>query len=101
VLGNTCENVLQLLDRGQLDHREGIKEMATARLILELEIYETQKAEWLQHHRDEFVVLKERELIGFFPTFHQAYLAGVAKYGMETDFLVKRVVPQEPIFEVL
>jgi hypothetical protein len=71
-----------------------------SRLIVESELYETHKTEWLQKHRDEFVVIKERELLGFFPNFYEAYSAGVQKYGINTDFLVKRVVPQEPLFEV-
>jgi hypothetical protein len=70
------------------------------RLSVEIDFYETQKSEWLQDHRDEFVVLKGTDLLGFFPNFHEAYFAGSEKYGAGTDFLVKRVVPQEPLFEV-
>lgn len=68
--------------------------MATApptRLIVELELYETHKTEWLQSHRDQFVVIKEKNLLGFFGDFHEAYRAGVDKFGVATDFLVKRV----------
>jgi hypothetical protein len=71
-----------------------------ARLSAETELYEAHKREWLQSHRGEFVVIKDNALLGFFADFHDAYSAGVAKYGMETDFLVKRVVPQEPVFVV-
>jgi len=77
--------------------------MSTApptRLSAETELYEAHKREWLQSHRDEFVVIKDTDLLGFFTDFHDAYSAGVAKYGMDTDFLVKRVVPQEPVFVV-
>jgi hypothetical protein len=77
--------------------------MATAppaRLGVETQLYEAQKSKWLQTHRDKFVVIKEQSLLGFFDNFHQAYTAGVAEYGMDTDFLVKRVVPQEPVFLV-
>src|SRR5206468_9036377 len=59
---------------------------------------EAQKSEWLRTHRDQFVVIKDQSLLGFFDNFHQAYTAGVAEYGMNIDFLVKRVVPQEPVF---
>lgn len=77
--------------------------MSTApptRLSAETELYEAHKREWLQSHRGKFVVIKDTALLGFFTDFHDAYSAGVAKYGMETDFLVKRVVPQEPVFVV-
>jgi hypothetical protein len=75
--------------------------MFPTRLSLETEFYENHKAEWLQNHRDKFVVVKGREVLGFFTTFHEAYSAGVQKYGIETDFLVKQILPQEPVFEVL
>ena len=70
------------------------------RLAIESALYEAKKSEWLQSHRDEFAVVKGKDLLGFFSSFHEAYSAGVEKYGINTDFLVKRVVPQEPLFEV-
>lgn len=77
--------------------------MATApptRLSVELEFYETRKSEWLKTHKGEFVVVKGTHLLGFFGAFRQAYSAGVEKYGIDTDFLVKRVVLHEPVFVV-
>jgi hypothetical protein len=71
-----------------------------SRLSAELEFYERHKAEWLETKRDQFVVIKGNDLLGFYTDFHQAYLAGVAKYGINTDFLVKRVVLHEPVFVV-
>ena len=68
------------------------------RLTVEREFYEARKGEWLKSHRDEFAVVKGNDLLGFFPDFHGAYRAGVEKYGIQTDFLVRRVVPQEPVF---
>jgi hypothetical protein len=78
--------------------------MATApptRLSTELELYEAHKPEWLQSHRDEFVVVKGKGLLGFFTSFHEAYSAGVHEYGADADFLVKRVVPQDAVFVML
>ncbi|HMC30179.1 MAG TPA: hypothetical protein VKL99_05050 [Candidatus Angelobacter sp.] len=77
--------------------------MSTApppRLTAELELYEAHKSEWLKSHRDEFAVVKGNHLLGFYANFHEAYSAGVEKYGINADFLVKRVVPQEPVFVV-
>jgi hypothetical protein len=74
--------------------------MLPTRLRIETELYEAHKSEWLQNHHNEFVVVKDKELLGFFPNFHDAYLAGVKKYGTSADFLVKRVVSKEPLFEV-
>lgn len=70
------------------------------RLTAELELYESLKLEWLKNHRDEFAVVKGKKLLGFFGNFHEAYSAGVKEFGIEADFLVKRVVPQEPVFVI-
>lgn len=70
------------------------------RLQAELQYYEAHKAEWLRKHRDDFVVVRDVELLGFFSDFPSAYQAGAEKYGMDSDFLVKRVTPQEPVFVV-
>lgn len=70
------------------------------RLSTEIEFYETRKSEWLRSHQDEFVVVKGTEVLGFFSNFHNAYRAGVERYGVQADFLVKRVVAQEPVFVV-
>jgi hypothetical protein len=78
--------------------------MSTApptRLSKEIEYYENRKTEWLKSHRNEFVVIKGSTVLGFFPEFHDAYFAGAEKYEINTDFLVKRVVPREPVFMVL
>jgi hypothetical protein len=77
--------------------------MSTApptRLTVELELYEAHKTEWLRDHRDEFAVIKDKRLVGFFGNFHEAYSSGVKEFGIAADFLVKRVVPQEPVFVV-
>lgn len=70
------------------------------RLNAELNFYEKHKPEWLRTHQQEFVVIKADNLLGFFPSFHSAYSAGVVEYGADTDFLVKRVLPHDPVFVV-
>ncbi|HEY6251414.1 MAG TPA: hypothetical protein VI685_15760 [Candidatus Angelobacter sp.] len=77
--------------------------MSTAsprRLSAEIEFYESQKTEWLKSHRDQFAVVKGNDVLGFFTDFHRAYLAGATEYGIDTDFLVRRVVLHEPMFVV-
>ena len=77
--------------------------MATAtpnRLAQELQVYDIHKTEWLQRNHGQFVVIKGTEILGFFQEFHEGYYAGVEKYGMGADFLVKRVVDQEPVFVI-
>jgi hypothetical protein len=74
--------------------------MATSpptRLAVEIEFYERHKSEWLKKYRNQYVVAKGEELLGFFVEFRDAYFAGVEKYGSNTDFLVKPIVEQEPV----
>jgi hypothetical protein len=70
------------------------------RLDAETQLYETHKHEWLQNHPGKFVVIRGNVPLGFFTEFHDAYRAGVERYGIDTDFLVKRIVAQEPVFLV-
>lgn len=77
--------------------------MATSeenRLSTELMFYEGHKAVWLEQHRGEYVVVKEASPLGFFPSFKEAYTAGVVAWGIGTDFLVKQIVEHEPVFFV-
>lgn len=70
------------------------------RLSAEIEFYETQKTKWLKSHRDDYVVVKGNDVLGFFKNFHEAYFAGYERFGAHVDFLVKRIAPQEPVFVV-
>jgi hypothetical protein len=70
------------------------------RLGAELEFYEAHKADWLTTEAGRFVVIKGSQLLGFFEDFHSAYCTGAEKYGVDSDFLVKRVALQEPVFVV-
>lgn len=71
-----------------------------ARLAVELEYYAQHKAEWLAQRTGHYVVIKNTQLLGFYPTFEAAYRAGAALYGLNTDFLVKRILEYEPVFFV-
>ena len=70
------------------------------RLAVELQFYAAHKSEWLEKHANEFVVVKENCVLGFFATFEAAFRAGVRAFGVEKDFLVKQVLPQDPVYFV-
>ena len=72
-----------------------------ARLAPELQYFDQHKAEWLAHNPGQYVVIKDRGLLGFYPNFESAYRAGAARYGLDTDFLVKQILEHEPVFFVL
>jgi hypothetical protein len=69
------------------------------RLKSEMELFEKHRLEWIRHHHHQFAVIKHQRLLGFFNEFHDAYSAGIENFG-DGDFLVKRVVEQEPVFVV-
>lgn len=70
------------------------------RLSAELNYYALHKSEWLSQQSGKYVVIKERDVLGFFPSFQDAFRAGAVQYGLETDFLVKQIVEREPVFFV-
>ncbi|HYM78814.1 MAG TPA: hypothetical protein VE377_22775 [Candidatus Dormibacteraeota bacterium] len=70
------------------------------RLITELELYKLRKSEWLSLHAGHYVVVKGRDVLGFYPDFVAAYSAGAGAWGPNTDFLVKQVLEFEPTFSV-
>lgn len=71
-----------------------------SRLAVELEYYAQHKAEWLSRKTGKYVVIKDSAPLGFYPNFEAAYRAGAAKYGLNTDFLVKQILEHEPVFFV-
>lgn len=70
------------------------------RLASELDFYGLRRNEWLQRHSGEYVVMKGTNVLGFYPAFDEAYAAGASAWGTGTDFLVRQVLPHEPVFEV-
>ena len=70
----------------------------------EIALYETRRCEWLSSHLNEFVVIADQQVAGFFPDFVAAFTAGVQTFGTKRLFLVKQVCavdPVYPVFEVL
>jgi hypothetical protein len=66
-------------------------------MILDLEIAEFERLlpGWLQEgRRGRWVVLKGREVAGFFSTFDEAYREGVKRWGV-TNMLIERVLLEE------
>jgi hypothetical protein len=72
-----------------------LKSGAEAALATELITYRDHLDEWLSH-KGRYVVIKGREIAGFFPDRRSAVEAGIAAYG-PGPFLVKQVVEKEPI----
>jgi len=70
------------------------------RLVKELEFYALHKDEWIKTHRAYYVVVKDENVLDFFPNFETAYRAGALRGGIHTDFLVRQIVDDEPVVSV-
>ncbi len=66
----------------------------------ELSYYEAKKREWLSSHAEEFVLISDHSDAGFFPTYETAFRAGLQRFGVSRDFLIKQVVEHEPVFVI-
>jgi hypothetical protein len=71
---------------------------AKAPLAAELTTYRERLDDLLQH-KGQYVVIKGREVAGFFRGRRSAVEAAVAKYG-RGPFLVKKIVEKEPIWRI-
>ena len=78
--------------------QETEKAFELVELQKELEFFESKKAEWLQDHRDKYVLIKGEEFIDVFASFEDTYKAGVKLYGNQ-PFLIKKVTEVEPVEE--
>lgn len=67
-------------------------------LMHELDYYARHKGEWLRQKSGKYVVIKQGNVLGFFASFEKAYRAGATSYGIDTSFLVKQIVENEPVF---
>jgi hypothetical protein len=77
--------------------------MGTASEPMDLErerqYFEGHRSELVDKYNNLFVLIKGDQLISAFPTAEAAYEAGIEKFEME-PFLVKQVLPEEPISSV-
>ncbi len=69
-------------------------------LAEELFWYESNKTDWLKSHQGQFVLIGGKKAAGFFPNYEAAFEAGLAAFGLGTDFLIKQVVEHEPVFVI-
>ena len=68
------------------------------RLEEELGVFELHKKEWLRSNPGDFVVVAGANVIGFYSDFESALKAGLTVVGLGTDFLVKQVLAEEPVY---
>jgi hypothetical protein len=71
-----------------------------SRLATEVAFYAEHKAEWLEGHSGQYVVAQDRNVLGFYDSWENAFKAGVVAFGVRRDFLVKQVLAREPVYFV-
>jgi hypothetical protein len=64
----------------------------------ELQVFEQHKQEWLHTNAGEFVVVVGSKVVGFHPDYESAFKAGLSAAGLGTNFLLKQVWAEEPVY---
>jgi len=74
--------------------------MSPEKMILEseLRVFENHRREWLRAHLGKFVVIGKGKVAGFFDDYESALQAGLQKFGLNSEFLVKQVAAEEPVY---
>jgi hypothetical protein len=85
--------------RTKVDRKKRDKTMDdTFPLAEEVRTYESHLPEWLDRE-GQFVLIKGRDVLGFFPRYEQALETGYRQLG-NVDFLVKQIARFEPIYNL-
>jgi len=71
----------------------------TTTLGREQGVYDANLPRWLQEHDGAHVLIKGREVVGFYRTFEEALDAGYARFGVVPLF-VKKVAASEPVYNI-
>lgn len=67
----------------------------------ELKVFEEHRVEWWRSHPAEYVVIQDDVILeGFFTSYAEAFKAGLHRFGVRREFLVKQVWITEPVYFV-
>ena len=62
-------------------------------LAVERSLFEAHLEEWRESHMHEFVLIKDDQVVGFYPTLAAAFKEGTQRFGLQ-PFLVEQVSPK-------
>ena len=71
-----------------------------AALQRDYEVFERHRKEWATNHSNEFVLIGDAALRGFYPDYESALRAGLTNFGVAGKFVVKQVCREEPVFVI-
>lgn len=64
----------------------------------EVKVFEEHRKEWSRSHPGEYVAIQGDKIEGFFGSYAEAFRAGLQKFGIREEFLVKQVWMTEPVY---
>ncbi len=75
--------------------------MVSGPFSTELKVFARHRKEWLRSHPGMYVAIQGDVIVeGFFPTYAEAFKAGLNQFGVQRNFLVKQVWTTEPVYLV-
>ena len=76
--------------------------MASAGMFsAELSVYNLHREAWMRSHPDRFVAIQDDVIAdGFYDTYSEALKAGIQRFGVRKNFLVKQVRTHEQVYVV-
>jgi len=67
----------------------------------ELQVFERHREEWLRSHPGAYVAIQDDVVAeGFFASYAEALKAGLQRFDVRRDFLIKQVWMTEPVYFV-
>ena len=67
----------------------------------ELTVFEQHRKEWAHSHPGKYVAIQDDVIVdGFFTSYADAFKAGLQKFGVQRNFLVKQIWITEPVYFV-
>jgi hypothetical protein len=66
----------------------------------ELGVFEEHRQEWSRSSPGKFVAIQGEDVAGFFGTYADALRAGLKKFGVRHEFLIKQVWQTEPVYYI-
>jgi hypothetical protein len=70
--------------------------MSQPELSREGAVFEARLEEWRKTHLGEHVLIKDADVVGFYPSLDAAFAEGTRRFGLE-PFFVKQVQPRDVV----
>ena len=62
--------------------------------------FDQNRAYIAQQYQGQYVLVKDKKVQGAYPSYKDAFDAGVKKFGPQGGFLVKQALSQEPTYKI-